>query len=217
MRPLAPIRTAHRGRAGEASLIGGTGRSASRPRESPSRAARAARRAPCSDSSSCRSSSRCSVDRCTGVSTTTRQNRSPRAPPRTGFTPLSRRRNTRPDWVSAGILSDTSPSSVGTSTVPPSAAVAKLIGTSQLRCSPRARRSRARAPAPRRTGPRADRRCVPPRPRPTSRTRSPVSTPAGIFTDSFLARRTRPCPRQVSQGLRTMVPMPRQRGQVCCS
>src|SRR5204862_11523 len=89
-----------------------------------------------SDSSSRRISSRCSSVRCTGVSTTTRQKRSPRAPPRTGFTPLSRRRKTRPDWVSGGIFSCTSPPSVGTATAPPSAAVAKLTGTSQERCAP---------------------------------------------------------------------------------
>ena len=47
--------------------------------------------------------------------------------------------------------------------------------------------------------------------------RSPVSTPGGIFTDRVRVRRTRPWPRQVSQGLRTSVPVPRQRGQVCCS
>ena len=43
------------------------------------------------------SSSRCSADSLTGVSTTTRQNRSPCSPPRAGLTPLPRSRNTRPD------------------------------------------------------------------------------------------------------------------------
>src|SRR5690606_2430872 len=43
----------------------------------------------------------------------------------------------------------------------------------------------------------------------------PLSTPGGIFTDSFLVRRTRPCPRQVSQGFLTTLPLPRQRGQAC--
>ena len=47
--------------------------------------------------------------------------------------------------------------------------------------------------------------------------RSPVSTPAGTFTESFLERRTRPCPRQVSQGFLMTVPFPRHRGQVCWS
>src|ERR1017187_5000051 len=85
------------------------------------------------ESLSSRSSARCSCDRCTGVLTTTRQNRSPRVGPRTDFTPFSRSRNTRPDWVSAGILSTTWPSSVGTSTLPPSVAVVKPMGPSQLR------------------------------------------------------------------------------------
>jgi len=39
-----------------------------------------------------------------GVSTITVQYKSPREPPRTGFTPLSRRRNCVPDCVSAGIF-----------------------------------------------------------------------------------------------------------------
>ena len=45
--------------------------------------------------------------------------------------PLPFRRKVFPDWVPAGILSLCGPSSVGTSTVAPSAACAKEIGTSQ--------------------------------------------------------------------------------------
>ena len=106
-------------------------------------------------------------------------------PPRTGFTPLSRRRKTRPDCVSAGILMVTSPSSVGTASAPPSAAVAKLIGSSQLRCSPSRSKiacsrtwiSTYRSPA----GP----PLRPASPSPLKRMRSPVSTPAGTLTASF--------------------------------
>ena len=47
---------------------------------------------------------------------------------RTDRTPFPRSLNTLPDCVSAGTLSSTLPSSVGTSTEPPSAAVAKLTG-----------------------------------------------------------------------------------------
>src|SRR5690625_3078000 len=48
-----------------------------------------------------------------GVSSTTRQSRSPVPPPRTGATPLPRMRNTRPVWVSAAILTRTRPSRAG--------------------------------------------------------------------------------------------------------
>src|SRR5690606_23149282 len=83
--------------------------------------------------SKARSFSFCSAVRLTGVSTCMRQNRSPTPLSRTERTPLPRRRNRLPDCVSGGTLSTTLPSSVGTSTVPPSAAVAKLTGTSQLK------------------------------------------------------------------------------------
>src|SRR2546430_3661733 len=36
-------------------------------------------------------------------------------------------------------------------------------------------------------------------PSPASRTRSPLSTPAGTFTESLRVRRTRPCPRHESR------------------
>lgn len=62
---------------------------------------------------------------------TTRHSKSPCAPPRTDFTPLPRIRNSLPVCVSLGTFSITRPSNVGTSISPPSAAIAKLIGTSQ--------------------------------------------------------------------------------------
>ncbi len=52
-------------------------------------------------------------------------------PPRTDCTPLPRMRNMRPVWVSGGTFRLTRPSSVGTSTSPPNAAMVKLTGTSQ--------------------------------------------------------------------------------------
>src|SRR5208282_3858070 len=137
------------------------------------------------------------------------------APPRTGWTPFSRTRNTRPDCVSPGILSTTSPSSVGTSTEPPRAAVVKLIGTSQDRLLPsrsniacsRTWISTYRSPA----GP----PLRPASPSPLRRIRSPASTPAGTVIDRAFSWRTRPWPRQVSQGLLTILPRPLQRGQGC--
>src|SRR5690606_26978355 len=72
--------------------------------------------------SNCSSSSRCSLVRLTGVSTTTLQYRSPGARLRTDRTPLSRSRNTLPLWVSAGIRISASPPRVGTRTAAPSAA-----------------------------------------------------------------------------------------------
>src|SRR5580658_717735 len=148
----------------------------------------------CSEASNFLSNSFCSPLKDTGVSTMTRQNRSPADPPRTGRTPFSRSRNTRPDWVSAGILSTTSPSSVGTSTAPPSAAVEKLMGTSHDRWLPsrskmlcsRTRISTYRSPA----GP----PLRPASPLPFRRIRSPVSTPAGTLTLSCFSCRTRPWP-----------------------
>ena len=45
--------------------------------------------------------------------------------------------------------------------------------------------------------------------------RSPVSTPAGTLTGSVFSCRTRPWPKQVSQGLEMILPRPLQRGQGC--
>jgi hypothetical protein len=45
--------------------------------------------------------------------------------------------------------------------------------------------------------------------------RSPVSTPAGTVTASVFSWRTRPWPKQVSQGLLMILPRPLQRGQGC--
>ena len=86
---------------------------------------------PCSVLPNSWSSSFWRLVRFTGVSTATRQSRSPTPPPRTDFTPLPRSRNTLPVCVSGGTLSITRPSSVGTSSSPPSAATTMVIGTSQ--------------------------------------------------------------------------------------
>src|SRR6185503_7195052 len=52
-------------------------------------------------------------------------------------------------------------------------------------------------------------------PSPDRRTRSPSSTPAGIFTASVLFSLMRPLPEHVVQGVGMMLPLPWQRGQVC--
>src|SRR3989338_4101038 len=54
-------------------------------------------------------------------------------------------------------------------------------------------------------------------PSPAKRIRSPLSTPAGTFTDKVLASRTLPCPLQAEHGEVITVPVPRHLGQVCCT
>src|SRR5690606_25889117 len=167
------------------------------------------------DSSKRRSSSFCSSVRETGVSTTTRAYRSPWRRSRTVVTPLLRSRKTFPDCVPGGILSETCPSSVGRSTSPPRATVAKLTGTSQERSAPLrvnslwglTRISTYRSPG----GP----PFRPASPSPARRIRSPSSTPGGILTDSFLTLATRPRPWHLPQGVVMTVPAPLHAGQVC--
>ena len=73
-----------------------------------------------------------SVVRFTGVSTIASTNMSPRDGERSTDMPLPRMRNWRPVWVPAGIvIRAREPSTVGTSTAPPSAAVVIGIGTRQ--------------------------------------------------------------------------------------
>ncbi|ELY20883.1 hypothetical protein HALTITAN_2389 [Vreelandella titanicae BH1] len=155
-----------------------------------------------------RNRSRCSSLSFTGVSTTTLHSRSPGIPPRTGFTPLPRRRNSLPVWVSGGIFSFTRPSSVGTSSSPPSAASTKLIGTSHCRCLPSRWKMWCgliatctyRSPG----GP----PFTPLSPSPFKRIRSPVSTPGGILTDSVRVSRTRPSPLHLWHGTLMCWPEP---------
>src|SRR3569623_1076446 len=169
------------------------------------------------DASNSRSRVFCFSLRLTGVSTTTRHMRSPTSPPCTERTPLPRKRNNWPDWVSAAILSFPRPSRVGTSSSPPRAAVMKLMGTSQYRLlSSRVKIGCSltftytyKSPA----GP----PCSPASPSPASRMRSPLSTPGGIFTCRVLCSWTRPWPWQLAHGSLITLPLPRQRGQVCCS
>ncbi len=56
---------------------------------------------------------------------------------------------------------------------------------------------------------------LPASPSPVRRMRSPVSTPAGTFTDRVFCSSTRPCPWQEPQGSEIILPVPWQRGQVC--
>ena len=55
---------------------------------------------------------------------------------------------------------------------------------------------------------------MPASPSPESRSRLPVSTPAGILTETRRTVFTWPAPRQWVQGWLTIWPAPRQRGQV---
>ena len=124
----------------------------------------------------------------TGVSTTTRQNRSPREPPRTGFTPLSRSRKTRPDWVSDRNLEghfaierrhlDRAAERRGGETHRHFAAQVLAVALEDRRARARGSRHRDR---------RAGRRCGRLRPHRSDRMRSPVSTPGGTLTDSVCA------------------------------
>src|SRR5699024_3165476 len=157
----------------------------------------------------------CLLVRLTGVSTATLHSRSPGALVRTDCTPLPRRRKVRPLCVSGGTRSDTLPFRVGTSSVPPSAAVTMSTGTVQRRLLP----SRVNSSCGRTLictykspgGP----PCSPDSPSPLRRMRSPLSTPAGTLTDSVLLVCTRPWPRHFLHGSRTTLPSPRQSGQVC--
>src|SRR3989338_6390212 len=130
--------------------------------------------------------------------------------------PLPRRRKIFPLWVSAGILIVATPSSVGISIEPPSAAVLKLIGISQCR-SLWSRWKTAcglilittyKSPE----GP----PFTPCSPSPDKRILSSLSTPDGIFTDSVLCCLIRPLPLQSLHGEEIIFPLPWQRGQVCC-
>ena len=153
----------------------------------------------------------------TGVSTFTRHNRSPVAPPLTDLTPLPRIRNNLPVCVSVGIFSRSFPLSVGTSISPPSVAVPIEIGISQNRSlSSRVKIScgltcictyRSPLGAP----------FSPASPSPASRIRSPVSTPAGTLTESVFCSCLRPWPWQSGQGSLIILPLPRHCGQVCCT
>src|SRR4051812_22832174 len=127
--------------------------------------------------------------------------------------PLIRR--SLPSSEPAGILSDTGPSGVGTSTLPPSAAVGKETVTSTIRSSPR--RSYVSEGATRVTTIRSP--LGPPfwpaSPFPLSRIFVPSLTPGLIFTVNVRRRRSRPEPWHFEHGFSITVPLPRQRGQGC--
>src|SRR6056297_341086 len=177
-----------------------------------------------SDSNS-RSNSFCRDVRLTGVSTASSMNMSPVAPPRSDLMPLPRSRIWRPDWLPPGIFTRLRPPSiVGTSMSPPRAAA--VIDTGTLQCSSAPSRSNIscgstsmkiyRSPG----GPPR----IPASPSPDRRMRVPVSTPAGMLTDSAFSFSSRPDPPQTRQGFLTIWPTPPQVGQVrstvkkpCCA
>src|ERR1700751_499072 len=118
-----------------------------------------------------------------------------------------------PSSEPAGILSETAPSGVGTSTLPPRAAVGKETGTWTMRASPRrsyradfaTRVTTMRSPF----GP----PCAPGSPFPLRRIFVPSLTPGLILTVYVRSRRSRPEPLHFAQGCSITVPLPRQRGQ----
>src|SRR6478609_5472524 len=122
-----------------------------------------------------------------------------------------------PSSEPAGILSETAPSGVGTSTLPPSAAVGKETGTWTMRSSPRrsyvsdfaTRVTTIRSPF----GP----PLWPASPFPLSRILVPSLTPGLILTVNVRRRRSRPEPRHFEHGCSITVPLPRQRGHGCDS
>ena len=91
---------------------------------------------PFNDSSNFFNRSFCSLVKFTGVSTTILQYRLPLKVELYDLTPLPYIRIITPVWVSGCTVIFTGPSNVGTSTLPPSAAVVKLIGTSQYKSLP---------------------------------------------------------------------------------
>mmetsp|Transcript_1437 Transcript_1437/g.5299 ORF Transcript_1437/g.5299 Transcript_1437/m.5299 type:complete len:205 (+) Transcript_1437:689-1303(+) len=89
--------------------------------------------------SSCRNSSRssrCRTDKSFGMGTWKRMYWSPITPECTSLTPRPRSLTCSPCCVPLLTLTVVSPSSVGTVTVPPSAAIAMLTSTSVARCGP---------------------------------------------------------------------------------
>ena len=137
-------------------------------------------------------SPRCFAVRRCGTSKMMRTTRSPVPMPRRDGMPLPRKRKSFPFGVPDGILRLATPSGVGTSTDPPTAAMIGDTGTSTARSSPsltnisesRTRTTTYRSPGspPRR----------PPPPFPVRRRREPVSTPLGILRATW--RLDRICP-----------------------
>src|SRR5919107_1626370 len=165
------------------------------------------RGSPSSASSTLTASSAAGVSRL-GTATSTVTSRSPDRP--LPGTPRPRTRSVWPLAVPAGTLSVTLPSSVGTVSVAPRVASAKVIGTVRVRSLPLRPNSswsdtwtttkRSPAGPPRRPG----------APLPASRIRWPSLTPAGIRTVMVRVWLVTPLPAQVGQGSSTTWPVPRQ-------
>ena len=140
---------------------------------------------------------------CVGTTTRTSTCRSPRPLPPSAGTPWPLTRSTVPDCVPSGTSSlVVVPSSVGTSSVAPSAACGTLTGISQNSCVAVALEegvllSRAR----RRRGRPAGRPRLRARPRREMRSWLPVSTPGGILIWSLRSIGTWPSPWQSLHGL----------------
>src|SRR5581483_3593230 len=120
--------------------------------------------------------------------------------------------NTRPFCVSGGIFSITLAVIVGTSTSPPSAAVATGTSMSSWRSSPlRSKRACGRTVTTSSRSPFCP--PMPAWPSPAMRTLEPFVTPAGIFTSSRRGRCTKPAPWQVWHVAPAISPAPPHVGQ----
>ncbi len=129
-------------------------------------------------------------------------------------TPRPFTRKTLPDGVPSGIFRVTvAPSRVGTVSLVPRVASAKVTGTTSVRfwpsrpntasCSTWTMTNRSPAGPPLRPAP----------PRPLSRMRWPSETPAGMRTLTSRGRRSMPEPRHVEQGSVMTEPEPPHAGQ----
>src|SRR5581483_5937462 len=124
-------------------------------------------------------------------------------------------RSSLPSSEPDGIFSDTAPSGVGTSTLPPSVAVANETGTFTTRSSPRRSYVSERATRVTTTRSPAGPPFSPASPLPFKRIFVPSFTPGFTFTVYVLIRRSRPEPWQCGHGFSITVPLPRHRGHGC--
>src|SRR5208282_3506335 len=131
------------------------------------------------------------------------------------FTPLPLTRKVVPDCVPAGILIVALPSSVGTSISEPSAAWAKLTGTSHSKSSPSRWKISCVLMCSTTYKSPGDPPRKPASPLPDERRREPASTPGGMRSLIFELRSRRPSPWQDLHGFSKMRPAPLQCGHVC--
>jgi hypothetical protein len=144
---------------------------------------------------------------CVGTSTTTSTSWSPRPAMRRRGMPLPRTRSTVPDWVPGGTRKRPLPSSVGTSTSPPRAAVGNVIGIEHTRSSPTRRKKGCSSTRNTSSRSPAGRPGTGTLPAPSTRRVAPFSTPGGMVTSRVRERAHRPTPRHFGHGFDTMRPV----------